>query len=882
MKQMLMLALAGLKSRRRTSLLLLTAVVFSVVFLTVMGLIGSSAVYTVDRQKKELYGEQKVTVWNLTADEAETILKDARWERTGRFDLSGAVADAQGELYGLGTADSEAFALGHIRLTAGRMPQQPGEIAAEISALRDLGINAAVGDTLTLELAAFDGQTVSGTFTVVGLVDSYTAVWRSRHISSSEEALPHLPLSFFVDPQQAAVLSADIKTILLLDGQVPPLLQFHGVFPAETDCTINYDVYPQLGYGGGLGEATRGVLGISALLGGMILLCMMVVLLGGFWMAVDRRRQQLALLRSIGATRRQARQVLFSEAFWLLAAGIPLGLLLGVGLSFGAVRLFSHIFQNELFYRFNGWVLVLAAIVCIICVGFAVWFPAWRASKIPPITGTRPVFFRRRPRWVSRRPLTPFVLMWLSLRRSKGKTVLSVLIFSLAILVFNFMLLFDAIAYRPRYTVPAVSLEAEDTPFPQYASGRYQAENGFGTPKNLARDIPLTSFDDMQKSGIVERQVAEIVPLFFCSLPLERYDDYLNGYFRFNEERLGLSRPTGHYDFTRQQEYGYTDDAYLIAPSLSVFDKKTLRDFVPYVTDGKIDPDAINRGEEVVLCMPDYALRIEEHENGVSTSWTTLDNNPPDDRYTTVYRNENWKAGDTLTFTLAETLAGGGYRLREATVKIGAIVSRTPAFENSAGGLFGISVGEKTLAALDLPYQIAAHHLYFLPEVEVAQGEADIRQLAASVCPRASVITATEVNKADQQIRRTTVSIMTMLTVCLLALGFLGLMNTVSNRVYNRTQELGLLRAVGMTRRQALRMLVWEGAVFGVLASVLGILVCLLLFPHFVPGWITQTGIPLTLLGSCLVCTALSMLTILLPARRILRTPSSGILRQNW
>lgn len=326
MKQMLMLALAGLKSRRRTSLLLLTAVVFSVVFLTVMGLIGSSAVYTVDRQKKELYGEQKVTVWNLTADEAETILKDARWERTGRFDLSGAVADAQGELYGLGTADSEALALGHIRLTAGRMPQQPGEIAAEISALRDLGINAAVGDTLTLELAAFHGQTVSGTFTVVGLVDSYTAVWRSRHIPSSKEALPHLPPSFFVDPQQAAALSADIKTILLLDGQVPPLLQFHGVFPAQTDCTINYDVYPQLGYGGGLGEATRGVLGISALLGGMILLCMMVVLLGGFWMAVDRRRQQLALLRSIGATRRQARQVLFSEAFWLARSRYPAGI----------------------------------------------------------------------------------------------------------------------------------------------------------------------------------------------------------------------------------------------------------------------------------------------------------------------------------------------------------------------------------------------------------------------------------------------------------------------------------------------------------------------------------------------------------------------------
>ena len=70
-------------------------------------------------------------------------------------------------------------------------------------------------------------------------------------------------------------------------------------------------------------------------------------------------------------------------------------------------------------------------------------------------------------------------------------TVLSVLIFSLAIIVFNFMLLFDAVAYRPRYAVPAVSLEAEDTAFPDYGFFS-QAENGFGTPENVSRDIPLT------------------------------------------------------------------------------------------------------------------------------------------------------------------------------------------------------------------------------------------------------------------------------------------------------------------------------------------------------------------------------------------------------
>ena len=211
-----------------------------------------------------------MSVWNLTPDEAETIRQDARWERSGRFLLSGTVTDPEGELYGLGTADSEALALGHIRLTAGRMPQQPGEIAAEASALRNLGLDIAVGDTLTLEMAAFDGQMFSASFTVVGLVDSYTAVWRSRHITLSEGA-PYLPPSFFVAPQQAAALSADLQAILLLDGRMPSLLQFESPFPAGTQYTVNYDVYPQLGYGGGLGEATKGVLGISALLGGMIL-----------------------------------------------------------------------------------------------------------------------------------------------------------------------------------------------------------------------------------------------------------------------------------------------------------------------------------------------------------------------------------------------------------------------------------------------------------------------------------------------------------------------------------------------------------------------------------------------------------------------------------
>ena len=66
MKQLFPLAWAGLKSRKRSTALLLSAIILSVTFLVVMGLIGSSSLYTIDRQNRDLYGEQKAVAWNLS------------------------------------------------------------------------------------------------------------------------------------------------------------------------------------------------------------------------------------------------------------------------------------------------------------------------------------------------------------------------------------------------------------------------------------------------------------------------------------------------------------------------------------------------------------------------------------------------------------------------------------------------------------------------------------------------------------------------------------------------------------------------------------------------------------------------------------------------
>ena len=53
-------------------------------------------------------------------------------------------------------------------------------------------------------------------------------------------------------------------------------------------------------------------------------------------------------------------------------------------------------------------------------------------------------------------------------------------------------------------------------------------------------------------------------------------------------------------------------------------------------------------------------------------------------------------------------------------------------------------------------------------------------------------------------------------------IALLGIVNTLALSIVERTREIGLLRAVGATRRQVRRMITWESLVIAVYGAVLG------------------------------------------------------------
>ncbi|HSM45915.1 MAG TPA: FtsX-like permease family protein [Acidimicrobiia bacterium] len=69
------------------------------------------------------------------------------------------------------------------------------------------------------------------------------------------------------------------------------------------------------------------------------------------------------------------------------------------------------------------------------------------------------------------------------------------------------------------------------------------------------------------------------------------------------------------------------------------------------------------------------------------------------------------------------------------------------------------------------------------------------------------------------------VTLFTGLLGLALVIAVLGIANTLALSIVERTREIGLLRAVGMLRRQVRQMIRWEAVITSVFGAILGLMI---------------------------------------------------------
>ncbi|MFB7593275.1 ABC transporter permease [Streptomyces sp. NPDC056160] len=120
---------------------------------------------------------------------------------------------------------------------------------------------------------------------------------------------------------------------------------------------------------------------------GIAVLAGVFLIVNTFAMLIAQRTRELGLLRVLGADRRQVRRSVLTEAVLLGVAGSTLGLAAGIGLAAGLIRLLGafgmHLRATEMAI---GWITPVAAYVIGVGVTFvAACLPARRAAAVSPM-----------------------------------------------------------------------------------------------------------------------------------------------------------------------------------------------------------------------------------------------------------------------------------------------------------------------------------------------------------------------------------------------------------------------------------------------------------------------------------------------------------------
>ncbi len=118
--------------------------------------------------------------------------------------------------------------------------------------------------------------------------------------------------------------------------------------------------------------------------------------------------------------------------------------------------------------------------------------------------------------------------------------------------------------------------------------------------------------------------------------------------------------------------------------------------------------------------------------------------------------------------------------------------------------------------------------------------------------------------------------LITALLMLSIIIALFGIVNTLALSIFERTRELGLLRAVGMSRRQVRSMIRGESVIIAVLGAVLGLAVGVL-FGYAIVGALDEEGIGTVvipggqLIGYVILAAIAGVVAAVFPARRAAR-----------
>ncbi len=701
---------------------------------------------------------------------------------------------------------------GETEIRSGRAPARPDEVAVDASSFADSGL--ALGDEMKV---LFQGP--PRTFTVVGTVGY-----------GDSDDLVGATAAYFEPATAQRLLNRDhtFDTVVAkaADGTSDEVLaeRIGGVLPAGVEARTGEQVAAEQAdlVKGGI----RFISMLLTLFAGIALFVGSFIIWNTFSMQVAQRTRELALLRAIGATRRQVMRTILAEAVLVGAAASAAGLALGVGMARGLVALmnaFGLSMPSAPIQVEAGTVLVGMLVGTLVTVVAAV-APARRATRVLPVEALRDA--------------APAAERFSKVRLAVGGTMtlggIAAIVASLAgpadtalvplgaVLAVVGVTTLAPLFARPLAALVGWPLRGRGLP------GELARQNSMRNPKRTASTAMAL---------VIGLTTVAAVSVFAASLKAS-FTEVLS---TSTNADLFVLTPTS-------QGVGYSPEVVGM-----VRDVDGVRTVSPTAAGtGVLD------GEEVPFTSIDPRTVEDVLDLGMVEGQVgdlTQDGMIVEEEFAAT---QGWQVGDAVPAAFAGTPVG----------------------DLEVEGLYeGQGVVNTELVIT------GAAHTAYVPDrlegaamvlVEDGQDVATVKDRIAETLadqPDATVMDQEEFEGSMASFVDQIMGLITVLLLLAVVIALLGIVNTLALSVFERTRELGLLRAVGMTRGQVRAMVRWESVVISVIGALVGAALGtglgLALTRTMAEDGIDQTAVPVGQLGLYVVAAAVAgVIAAFGPARR--------------
>ncbi len=738
--------------------------------------------------------------------------------------------DAEGEPVGstgpptIGVGWGDDPELSPLRLVEGRAPAAPDEIAIDTEAFESGGFG--LGDTVRV---LTPGPSLEATLVGVFRFGTNGALAGATLTAFEQDTARDLLLGgqrwttveAVSEPRVSAdVLAERVRTAFAESGLDPVLVQTGEQVQDEASAALTE----------ALGFITTFLLvfaGVALFVGGFIIV-------NTFSVLIARRTRELALLRAVGASRRQVTYSVLVEAALVGLVGGVLGLAVGIVLATGLRELFGvvgfDIPAGPLVVRPRT--VVAALLIGTVLTMVAAWFPARRAGSVPPIAALRDDVVLP-TRTLRRRTIIGTTLSLLG-AAVLGMGLLTDLAGAIALVGAGILLVFVGTALLSAVAAAAV-MGALGRPFLGSTVGRLAVRNAQRDRRRTAATagalmiglalVTMIGVLGSSSSKSVEQSIADIVRADFIvgSSTFAPFSPEIGDVLEQVEGVELVSRLTLS---AASLDEGEGPGSVEVGPTTS------------FATG--VDPATVERAVALDVVAGDLA------ELGPGTV-----------------------AVDEGTAEQRDLALGSSVRI---TWPVGAREYQVVAIYVPSGPLTGAVVTRDELADLGLPAQDSTLYVVAAPDVDPDALRASLDEAIAPY----PIVTLQDQTELVAQIRGQVNQLLSLVYALLglaVVIAVLGIVNTLLLSVLERTREIGLLRAVGIGRGQIRRVVRIEAlliALYGALLGIgLGLLFGVSIQRTLVDEGITALAIPWTLIGVVLVVSALvGVLAAIIPARR--------------